>query len=247
MSIEIVAQQHAYATIKADHVPEQVFQTLLECLKRIRTHGGGPLGFLIVLARAGDSDEMICTIMGEDTHNSWKGNLLADHERRAAQLLSLNGGTLLDCESGRVRAATVHFASRASCPFVLDGHGTKHQTAVNLSFNWDVVVMVQSFDSSDVTIFSPALTRSGKVTRLRAPPWPSSMPRSMPVNRMQLTEARVNDAERRTQRHSSLAERIGIHVTTLLAAMFVHSSWLQLVQGIVTVLFFWKLQASFQD
>lgn len=169
MTVKTIPVQDAYAFIEATHVSEQAFRTELEFLMKVRAYEGHPLGFMIVWNKTEDSNDMVSAIMNRDMHKSWKGKALSDRGGRAAQLFLLDGGTMLDCKTGIVEATTVHFASRASCPFIMDGHGTKHQSAVNLSFNWDVVVMVRSVDSSDITIFASALTRRGEVARVSAP------------------------------------------------------------------------------
>lgn len=125
------------------------------------------LGFLIVLS-SNKATDMISSIMNKARNKEWEGKMLSDNTGHTGQLLLLDGGTVLDGENGQVQATTVHFAARASCPYIMDGHGTKHQTAVNLSFNWDVVVMVRSVDSADITVFSHALTREGRAVRVPA-------------------------------------------------------------------------------
>lgn len=169
LTVKTVAIQNVYAFIEAPHVSEQAFRNQLEYLMtNLRTYEGGPLGFLIVLSKREDADNMIGAIMNTAMDSFWKGKALSYNDGLAAQLLLLDGGTMLDCKTGTVEATTIHFASNASCPFFIAGRGTKHQSAVNLSFNWDVVILVRSVDSSDITIFASALTRKGQVACVSA-------------------------------------------------------------------------------
>lgn len=168
MSVETVSAHDVYSCINAKHVSEQAFQSELDNLMRVRGFEGMPTGFLIVWSREDDAKAMISIIMDQARHAEWKDKRLSDNRGRTRQLFLLDGGTMLNSENGCVQAATIHFASKASCPFILDGHGTKHQTAVNLSYNWDVVVMVRSVDSGDITIFSHALTLAGRAVRVPA-------------------------------------------------------------------------------
>lgn len=182
--VETVSLEDVYALIEAKHVSQRAFHTQLQTLMEARVFEGHPLGFLVVWSKKEDASGLIGSIMDQAMHNSWVGKTFSENKGRTAQLLLLDGGTLLDCNSGRVEATTIHFASHASCPFILEGHGTKHQSAVNLSFHWDVVVMVRSVDSGDITVFSPALTRGGRVARV---PALAGVPPSMPVGEMTST------------------------------------------------------------
>lgn len=189
LTVEIVSLQAVYDFIEADHVSQSAFNIQLQSLMEVRVFEGHPLGFLVVWSKNEDANAMIGSIMDQDMHNSWTGKAFSENKGRAAQLLLLDGGTMLNCESGRVQAATVHFASHASCPFFLEGHGTKHQSAVNLSFNWNAVVMVRSVDSGDITIFSNSMTRSGRVARVSASAVTQAicMERSMACDKMMTT------------------------------------------------------------
>jgi len=183
LGVKNVRFEDLYDVMGAGHVSKPTLQTQLQSLMEVRMFEDHPLGFLIVWSKTDDNGDMIGSIMDQYMHTSWKGKTFSDNKGRAAQLFLLDGGTLLNCQNGQVEATTIHFVCRASCPYFLEGHGTKHQSAVNLSFNWNVVVMVRSVNSGDITVLSQSMTRRGFVARVSASQAMCQAP-SLPCNEM---------------------------------------------------------------
>lgn len=169
MQIDEVSMHEVFSRIDSKCLSKAAFEKEMESLLKVRTYEKEPLGYLIVWSQPEESEEMIACIMDTTLNNSWSGKKLSDSRPHTAQLFRHDGATMVNFQSGEVQATAIHIAAKPGCPYVMEYHGTKHQSAVNLSWNWDVVVLVRSVDSESITIFSHALTQQGQAVRVAAP------------------------------------------------------------------------------
>jgi len=257
--------QQAYDCIDARFVSKHAFQTQLACLMSLRTFENHPLGFLVAWSEQDTANnDMISVIMDDALHTSWQGKAFSDNKGRAAQLFLHDGGTLLDCRNGLVQATTIQFAAKAGCPYRVDGHGTKHQSAVNLSYNWQAVAMVRSVDSDNITIFSPSLTRTGRAVIVSASQsagmfgWLRMSVGCSPIVEMfgwlrmsvdssPIVEVRPRvepDRPARREKENAFCEEVWVMGSN--QKMTMHTViWLQVLNAIAMAVIFWKLQGKF--
>jgi hypothetical protein len=137
------------------------------------TYEGVKTGAIIVLSPLECIDEMVATVLDDDKMLQMKGKRLYENEGLARMLFVADGGTIVCGRTGILRATTVQFALRAGCQCKIEGHGSKHNIAVNLTSCGPCVALVRSSDGA-ITIFSSSMTEQGQALRiLQTPSRPS--------------------------------------------------------------------------
>ena len=133
-------------------VHRSVFESSVEAAVKYNTHEGKPTGCILVL---GDPEELQprvkkislkgSDLLGESIQNPGT-------ESRLRESFSADGMMVIDGRTGEILAANSQVEWKSS-PFVLEGHGTRHDVALQIAAELNCITITRS-KKGYVTVFS---------------------------------------------------------------------------------------------